>query len=174
MSTVALAKLIRDKAVLFGDFTLRSGKKSKYYIDKYLFETDPQILQLIAENITQLLPKGTTMLAGVELGAVPLATAVSLKADLPFIIVRKEVKDYGTAKIYEGKVNPDDQVVMIEDVITTGGAALKAAVNLRNAGIKITKIIGVIDREEGGVANLQAAGFAVEAMFNKSALGLNS
>jgi len=168
-----LAELIKDKAILYGDFTLRSGKKSKYYIDKYLFETDPSTLDLIAECVAERIPAGTTLLAGVELGAVPLVTAVSLKTKIPFIIVRKEIKDYGTSKVYEGSVKETDKVVMIEDVVTTGGAAIKAAKNLQKENIEITNIIAIIDREDGGVKNIEAEGFKIEILLNKSDLGLN-
>jgi len=169
-----LAALIKDKAILFGNFTLRSGKKSKYYIDKYLFETDPTTLDIIAECVAERLPAGTTVLAGVELGAVPLATAVSLKTGIPFIIVKKEVKDYGTSKVYEGSsVKEDDKVVMVEDVVTTGGAAIKAAKNLQKENIRITNIIAIIDREDGGVENIKAEGFEIETVLNKTDLGLN-
>lgn len=167
-----LAKLVKESAVLFGDFTLRSGKKSTYYIDKYLFETDPRILEAIAEAVVKLLPPDTRLLAGVELGAVPLVTAVAIKSSLPFIIVRKDVKDYGTSKIFEGKANEGDHLIMIEDIITTGGAAIQAAKNLRAAGIIVDRIIGIVDREEGGVENILKEGFQVEALLNKSSLDL--
>jgi len=172
--TENLAKLVKDSAVLFGDFTLRSGKKSTYYIDKYLFETNPQILEAIAAAIAEKLPAATKLLAGVELGAVPLVTATAIKADLPFIIVRKGVKDYGTEKIFEGKAVEGDHLIMIEDIITTGGAALQAARNLKQAGIVVDKIIGVVDREEGGVENIEQEGFVIETLLNKTTLGLNN
>jgi len=167
-----VADLVRECSVLFGEFTLRSGKKSSYYIDKYLFETNPEILESIADLIVKMLPEDTKLLAGVELGAVPLVTAVSLKSKLPFIIVRKDVKDYGTSKIFEGKAVEGDHLVMVEDIITTGGAAIKAGNNLREAGIHVDKIIGVVDREEGGVANIEKEGFVIETLLNKSNLGL--
>src|SRR3990172_5190578 len=116
-----------DVSYLEGDFVLRSGKRSKYYFDKYLFETRPEVLGPVAEEIAKRLPEGTRKLAGPELGAVPLSAAVALKTGLPYVIVRKGAKGYGTSKAGEGQLASGESGVMIEDVLTTGGAALEAA-----------------------------------------------
>jgi orotate phosphoribosyltransferase len=174
MTKEELGKLIKEAALLTGDFTLRSGRKSKYYFDKYLFETRPDILAPLAKEIAKLLPPLDTFqrIAGPELGAVALATALSLEIKKPFIIVRKEEKGYGTDKIVEGEVKKGENIVMVEDILTTAGAAISAADRLKHSGINIIKIIGVLDREEGARENIEKAGYKMEAVFTKSMMGV--
>lgn len=159
-------------AYLEGDFLLSSGQRSKYYLDKYRFSTDPALLKPIAEGLAGLLPPGLTMLAGVELGAVPLVAALSLETGLPFVIVRKGAKEYGTAKLIEGFLRPDARLALVEDVLTTAGQAIRAAQMLTELGARVERIIYVVDREQGADANIRAAGFEPAALFTKSSLGI--
>jgi orotate phosphoribosyltransferase len=175
MSTTneALGRDLVAAAVLRGDFLLRSGARSSYYIDKYLFTTQPDLLRRIAAELASRLPSGVSRLAGPVLGAVPLVTAVSLETGLPMVIVRTEKpKEYGTSKQIEGTLAPGERVVLIEDVVTTGGAALSAVDILREAGAEIMQALAVIDREEGGVEAFAGANVPYQALFKRSDLGL--
>src|SRR2546421_12660047 len=135
-----LDELARDMvaaAWLEGDFVLGSGRRSRYYFDKYLFETQPAILRRVGRELAALVPAGTCRLAAPELGAVLLGGAVSLELDLPLVLVRKEAKGYGTSRALEGVLEAGDRVTLIEDVLTTGGEAIKAAARLREAGAEL-------------------------------------
>ena len=138
MTRDELARALSDAAYLEGDFVLRSGRRSKYYLDKYRFETRPDLLaplgRAIADAVREHEPDAVR-LAGPELGAVALAAAASLESGLPFLIVRKEAKDYGTSNRLEGVFEPGERVCLVEDVVTTGGAALEAVQALREAGL---------------------------------------
>lgn len=159
--------------MLRGDFLLRSGARSSYYIDKYLFTTRPDLLRRIAAELAGRLPQGVQRVAGPVLGAVPLVTALSLVSELPMLIVRTEsAKEYGTAKQIEGVLQAGERVVLVEDVVTTGGAALAAVQVLRAAGAEVLSALAVVDREEGGGAAFAAAGVPYQALFTKSSLGL--
>ena len=127
MDRKALAAAIKDAAYLEGDFVLRSGKRSKYYIDKYRFETQPRILADLGRCFADHVGERTTLIAGAELGGVALAAASSMACDRPFIIVRNARKDYGTGNLFEGVLSQGDRVLIIEDVATTGGQVLEAA-----------------------------------------------
>ena len=171
----ALSEVGRDlvaAAYLEGDFVLSSGRRSRYYFDKYLFETKPAILSRLAELLAGSVPAGTDRLAGPELGAVALAAAVSLRTGLPFVIVKKQSKDYATRKTIEGELHPGDRVVVVEDILTTGAAAVRAADALREAGAEVLKILAVVDREEGAAESMAAAGYAFEPLFRRSELGV--
>lgn len=172
MKKADLGRQIIEAAYLEGDFILSSGRRSKYYLDKYLFSTRPELLGGIARLAAELLPAETMRLAGAELGAVPLAAAMSLHTKLPFVIVKKQVKDYGTARPIEGVLEPGDKVTLVEDIITTAGQCLKAAQSITNAGAEVIKIIGIIDRQEGGAENIRDAGYAYEPLFTKQELGI--
>ncbi len=174
-----LAKAIADVALLRGTFTLRSGKTSSFYLDKYLFSTRPELLRrlspLFAAKLRELEAAGgfrAARLAGAELGGIPLVTAASLETGLPSIFVRNAKKDYGTAKQLEGVLNPGDVVVLVEDVATTGGQALEAIEVLRKAGARVPAMIATIDRLEGARQNIEAAGVAFDALFTKRDLGI--
>lgn len=167
-----LARAIKQAAYLEGDFTLSSGKKSTYYLDKYLFSTDPKLLREIARALARLLPQQFDRLAGVELGAVPLVAALALETGKPYVIVRKNVKDYGTGKLFEGRLEKGEKVVLVEDVLTTASQAIQASVRLREFGVDVVKVIYVIDRLEGAAQNLANAGLAAESVITKSDLGL--
>ncbi|MEE8169167.1 MAG: orotate phosphoribosyltransferase [Phycisphaerae bacterium] len=165
MTRDELARRIRDRALLRGDFTLRSGRKSDTYIDKYLFETQPDILAALGRMLADFVTERTTRIAGAELGGVAPAAAVSLACGRPFVIVRNKKKDYGTARPIEGRLNPGDVVLLVEDVATTGGQILEAAAVLTEAGATIERIIAIVDRQEGARANIEAAGYPFEALF---------
>jgi orotate phosphoribosyltransferase len=165
-----LAKGLVQAAYLEGDFLLASGRRSRYYFDKYRFETRPELLRPVAELIAERVPSGTARLAGPELGAVALAAAASLVAGIPFLIVRSGQKAYGTSKQIEGVFEPGDAVVVIEDVMTSGGSAIQAAKVLAEAGCRVQKIIGVIDREEGARDAVTAAGYELDALFTRTEL----
>jgi orotate phosphoribosyltransferase len=149
-----LAKAIADLALLRGTFTLRSGRTSSYYLDKYLFSTRPEILGPLAEMFAERLGaiskrtgKPITRLAGAELGGIPLVTAASLRTGLPCLFVRNAKKDYGTAKQLEGKLEKGDRVVLLEDVATTAGQALEAVKVLQDLGAQVAGVIATIDRQ---------------------------
>lgn len=162
----------RVKAVSYvrGDFTLKSGRKSHYIIDKYAFETDPAILREIAARMAAMLPAGTTRLAGVELGGVPLATAVSLASGIPFCIVKNAQKGYGTNKLIEGKVEKGDRVALIEDVATTAGTAVASTGKLREAGAASVHVLVVVDRQEGAAEAFAEAGIPYAALMTRDDL----
>ena len=157
MTREELARRLREAAYLEGDFVLRSGRRSKYYLDKYRFETRPDLLgplgDALAAAIAEHEPEASRI-AGPELGAVALAAAASLRSGLPFLIVRKAAKDYGTAKRLEGVHEDGECVCLVEDVVTSGGAAIEAVEALREAGLRVSTAICVVDREEGGVDEL--------------------
>ena len=167
-----LGKNLVRAAYLEGDFLLSSGQRSRYYMDKYRFSTDPKLLKPIALGLAGLLPADLNCLAGVELGAVPLVTAVSLETGLPFVIVRKGAKDYGTAKLIEGVLPDQAKIGLIEDVLTTAAQAIRAAQLLTELGASVERIVYVVDREQGADANIRAAGFLPAALFTKTALGI--
>jgi orotate phosphoribosyltransferase len=177
----ALAKAIADACVLRGTFTLRSGRTSNFYIDKYLFSTKPAVLKplgdLFAARIAEIgraAPGGggVTRLAGAELGGIPLVTVASIATGLPSIFIRNAKKDYGTAKRTEGALEKGDNVVFVEDVATTGGQALEAVSELRGLGANVLAVIATIDRQEGARQNIEKAGLRFEALFTKADLGI--
>jgi len=168
-----LAQAIKEACYLEGDFVLSSGKRSKYYLDKWRFETDPRLLREIAKALTGLLPSpAPDRLAGVELGGVPLAAALALETNIPYLIVRRAAKEYGTAKEVEGVMAAGERVALVEDVLTTASQAISAAQRLTRLGLEVARIIYVIDREEGAEENIRAAGFEPAALFRRSDLGI--
>jgi orotate phosphoribosyltransferase len=165
-----LADLLRERAYLEGDFVLRSGRRSRFYLDKYRFETHPALLRELGERIaTRAVATGEGMpdlLAGPELGAVALAASASLASGLPFLIVRKEAKAYGTERRLEGVFEPGERVCLVEDVVTTGGAALEAVEALRAGGLVCASAVCVVDREEGGTEALARHGVHLSPLFH--------
>lgn len=157
---------LSEAAFLRGTFVLSSGRTSEYYIDKYLFETRPDVLRDVARLLARSLPPETTRLAGPALGGIPLATAVALETGLPFVIVRPEAKDHGTGRTIEGSLSPGDRVVVLEDVVTTGGQAVRAARAIAAAGGQVILILAVVDRNEGGREGVEGAGYRFEALFD--------
>lgn len=154
-----LASRVRDAALLEGDFVLSSGERSSFYVDKYLFSTEPGLLGDIASALSGMLPPGVGRLAGVELGAVPLVVALALSTGLPYVIVRKSVKDYGTGRGIEGAFEEGEKVALIEDVVTTGAQSVAAARRLVEAGLEVGKILAVLDRRERPAENLEEFSF---------------
>jgi orotate phosphoribosyltransferase len=171
METAELARRIKDAAYLEGDFVLRSGKRSKYYLDKYLFETQPEILAELG-RLFAARAADADVIAGAELGGVPLAAAAAMAAGKPFVIVRSSRKDYGTSKQIEGRLEGGARVLLVEDVATTGGQVLEAAKVLTDAGATVTKIVCTIDRMEGARENVESAGYTFEALLTREDLGL--
>jgi dihydroorotate dehydrogenase (NAD+) catalytic subunit len=167
-----LATAVADAAVLRGTFKLRSGGTSDYYIDKYQFGTRPALLRQVAEALAAELPEGTEYVAGTALGAVPLAVAVSLARGLPSVLVRPEGRDHGPVRAVEGSLPAGARVALLEDVVTTGSAALAAVEALRDAGAKVIGVIAVVDREEGGSAAFEAAGVPYRALLRSRDLGI--
>ena len=165
-----LAQDIVAAAWLEGDFVLSSGRRSRYYLDKYLFETRPGILRRVGLQLGQLVPAGTTRLAAPELGAVLLGAAVSLELDLPLVLVRKEAKQHGTRRAIEGVLEAGDRVTVIEDVLTTGGEAIRAIEKVRAAGGVVVGLVAVLDREEGAAEQLHRLGVPFTPLFRKSDL----
>ena len=170
MERQQLATRIRETAYLEGDFTLRSGRKSKYYLDKYLFETQPDILEALAVLFAEHVQRSTTLIAGAELGGVALAAATSMAVKRPFVIIRNAKKDYGTGKSYEGLLTDADSVLLVEDIATTGGQVLEAARVIDDAGCVVEKIVSVIDRQEGARQNIESAGYVFDSLFTTSDL----
>jgi orotate phosphoribosyltransferase len=149
------------QAIQYGDFTLASGKRSKYYIDIKRASTDPAILAAIAEDMeAEMKRKGVEVdsIAGVVLGSVPLAVALSLRTKIPYVMVRKEKKDHGTGKLIEGVLAAGMRVLVVEDVVTSAGSSAEAVKILRDAGAKVDHVIAVIDRQEGGAERLAGIG----------------
>lgn len=165
-----LAKRIYDTAHITGEFTLRSGAKSNEYFDKYLFEANPELLKDIATAMVKLVPPGIDALAGLEMGGIPIATMLSQLTGLPVLYVRKKAKDYGTCKIAEGGQVQGRKLLVVEDVVTSGGAILDAAKALRAEGAQLAHVVCVIDRESGGPANLANADLILSPLFTMSEL----
>ena len=172
MTRTELAKRIADVSLLRGEFTLRSGRKSNYYLDKYRFETQPDVLSELGKLFATHLKPGVSRIAGAELGAVSLAAATSMASGLPFVIVRNQKKDYGTSKLVEGILEKGERVMIVEDVLTTGGQVLEAAKSLQDAGATIDRIVAVIDRMEGARENIEKAGYTFDALFTTVDLGV--
>jgi len=173
MTDPELAQALRAAAYLEGDFTLRSGKKSKYYLDKYLFETQPTLLRELGKRFAEYVHEGIDRIAGAELGGIALAAATSLETGKPFVIVRNAKKvGYGTDKLIEGKLEQGDRVLLVEDIATSGGQAIEAMKVLTDAGATVDRLVVVVDREEGGRANVEEAGYTFESLFTSDALGI--
>jgi orotate phosphoribosyltransferase len=168
-----LGARLREHALLEGDFLLRSGKRSSYYLDKYRFETLPELLgplgQRLAEAVAEHEPDAVR-LAGPALGAVALAASASLASGLPFVIVRDTAKEYGTANRLEGPFEAGDLVCLIEDVVTSGGALAEAIAALREAGLVVRNAVCVVDREEGGADALARLGVRLRSLYRAGEL----
>ncbi|MEF8774946.1 MAG: orotate phosphoribosyltransferase [Haloarculaceae archaeon] len=169
METQALIDALRDAdAVRFGEFELAHGGTSSYYVDKYVFETNPACLSVVAEAFAKRVDDET--LAGVALGAVPLVAVTSVETGLPYVIVRKATKEYGTGNRIEGSLPADGEVVVLEDVATTGTSAAEAVAALREAGATVNRVLVVVDREEGARERLAEEDVAIEALLSADEL----
>jgi orotate phosphoribosyltransferase len=168
-----LGRLLVERALLEGEFVLRSGKRSSWYLDKYRFETEPEILGALgarlADAVTEHEPESVRLACPV-VGAVALTASASLTSGLPFIIVRGETKEYGTAKRIEGLFEPGELVCVLEDVVTTGGALAEAVSALREEGLVVRNAVCVVDREEGGSDALARLGVRLRALFRAEEL----
>ena len=172
MTREELIVRIKETAYLEGDFVLRSGKRSKYYLDKYLFETCPDILKGLGEAFTEYVTDDVTLIAGAELGGVALAAATAIACDKNWIIIRNSKKGYGTGKMIEGVLKADDVVLLVEDIATTGGQVIEAAKIITEAGAAVKKIVCVIDRKQGAEENIAAAGYEFDSILTKYDLGI--
>lgn len=155
---------------LTGEFTLRSGQVASEYFDKYLFEAQPALLARVADRMVDLVPDGTELLGGLELGGVPIATVLSARTGLPSLFVRKQAKDYGTCKLAEGPEVSGRRVTLVEDVITTGGAVRDATRALRDLGAVVEVVVCAIDRSPEGTNPLDDVGLEVRAVLTKTEL----
>jgi orotate phosphoribosyltransferase len=168
-----LAARVREAAVLEGDFLLRSGRRSRFYVDKYRFGTRPDLLAEIGEALALQIAASephATRIAAPEVGAIALAAAASLRSGLPFVIVRKAPKEYGTTKRLEGAFEEGERLVVVEDVVTSGGAAIDSVRALRDAGLVCETVVCVVDREEGGAEAMAAEGVTLHRLLDRAAL----
>lgn len=175
MTLPELAARLAERALLRGDFVLRSGRRSSVYLDKYRFETDPALLAPLAEALGALADEhdpAAVRLAGPALGAVPLVTALALRRGTPFLIVRGAAKDYGTTRRIEGSYDAGERVLLVEDVVTSGGAALEAVEALRGAGLVVERALCVLDRDEGGAQALLDQGVSLRALLRPADIGM--
>ena len=176
MATDDIVTALRDAdAVRYGEFELSYGGTSDYYVDKYVFETDPRCLALIAEAFAERIDRtegqaGAPKLAGVALGAVPLVAVTSVETGYPYVIARKRQKEYGTANLIEGDLEEGEDVVVLEDIATTGQSAVDAAEALREAGAVVERVVVVVDREEGAREHLAEHGLELDALVTASDL----
>jgi orotate phosphoribosyltransferase len=168
MDRLQLARRLRSECSLTGHFVLRSGAVSDFYFDKYLFESVPELLRAVADQAAPLIPEGTEILGGLELGGVPISTALSLLTGLPQVLVRKEAKAYGTAKLAEGPEIAGRRLTIIEDVITTGGQVVLSADELRARGATVDMVVCIVDRRPPGGQGpdkLAEAGLSMRPLF---------
>jgi orotate phosphoribosyltransferase len=166
----ALARDIDARCRLTGEFTLRSGQVASEYFDKYLFETDHDLLARVAAAMVPLLPDGTDLLGGLEMGGIPIVTVLSSQSRLPALFVRKQAKTYGTCKLAEGPEVAGRRVTLVEDVITTGGAVRDATLALREAGAVVETVVCAIDRSPGDDNPLADVGLEIRAVLTKADL----
>ena len=170
MERSTLAREIYQISNIEGNFTLRSQQQATEYFDKYLFEAQPKLLNEIARYLIEFIPENIDLLAGLEMGGIPIATALSLKTGIPQVFVRKEAKTYGTCKLAEGENIQGKSLLIVEDVVTSGGAIIDAVGRLRKLEAKVERAICVIDRDNSGKDNLQNIGIELISLFTKSYL----
>ena len=164
MTLEHIAAEINRVSRLTGEFKLRSGDVSNTYFDKYLFESDPKLLRQIAAQMVDLVPDGTEILAGLEMGGIPVVTALSAQMALPASFVRKEAKAYGTSKHAEGPALTGRKICIVEDVVSSGGAILDAVAKLRADSVEVYAAVCVIDRETGAAENLLNEGIELRPL----------
>jgi len=167
MSREDLARDIHRVAHLTGTFTLRSGRTATEYFDKYRFEADPRLLQRVAEALVELVPPETEVLAGLEMGGIPIATALSRETGLPAAFVRKKAKEYGTMRLAEGAEVEGRRVLVVEDVVTSGGQVVISSGDLREHGAIVDTVVCVIDRQGGGAEALAEAGLTLRPLLTR-------
>lgn len=169
-SKIKLKEKIIKASKVTGEFKLRSGQISNVYFDKYKFESDPVLLKEICFELNELIAKDAEILAGLEMGGIPIATVLSQLSNIPTAFIRKTAKEYGTCKYAEGIDLNGKKVVIIEDIVSSGSAIIEAAKKMQNDGIKITEAYCVIDRESGGKENLSKMGIKLSSLFKMSEL----
>jgi orotate phosphoribosyltransferase len=167
---LSLALRIKEAAEIQGEFTLRSGVTSNVYFDKYRFEADPTLLSDLTQEMVSLVPEGTQVLCGLEMGGIPIVTMLSHHTGLPAAFIRKTAKEYGTCRYAEGAAIEGKQIVLIEDVVSSGGAIIDAATMLRVDGIEVDTALCVIDRETGGFEKLRDVGISLISLLTASAI----
>jgi len=165
-----LAAAVFSRCYLVGEFTLRSGRSASRYFDKYQFESDPELLKVVAEEMATLVPAEAELLAGLEMGGIPVVTALSAVTGIPAVFVRKVAKTHGTARLAEGPVVKGKRLLIVEDVVTSGGQIRLSASDLRDLGATVLGAICVVDREEGGFESLAEDGIVLKSLFRASAL----
>jgi len=170
-SRADLIQEMKDIALLHGDFTLRSGLKSKWYFDKYRFEGSPGIMRSVAHHMSRLIPEGTNRLAGIELGGIPMCTALSLETELNCVFVRKQAKEYGTTAMVEGVYESSDNILMIEDVVTTGGQAIIMIKQLKEQGLNIIGTLAVLNRDQGATEAFSDENIPFWSLFSRKDFG---
>ncbi len=163
----ALAKDVHAACFIRGDFILRSGLRTDEYFDKYQLTADPSLLLRVTETMTHLVPAETELLAGLELGAIPIVTMISQHTGLPAVFVRKKAKAYGTAKLVEGPAVEGRNLLIVEDVVTSGGQIAASASDLRALGASVSKALCIIDREEGGAEALERIAIRLVPLFGR-------
>ncbi|WP_106127659.1 orotate phosphoribosyltransferase [Pseudosporangium ferrugineum] len=170
MTSSDLARQVRDVSRLTGEFVLRSGRTATEYFDKYQFESDPVLLDRLAEQMAVLIPEGTEVLAGLEMGGIAVVTALGRHAGLPCAFVRKQAKAYGTARLAEGAEVAGRRVLIVEDVVTSGGQVVLSTKDLRKLGAHVDHALCVLDRQEGGAESLAAEGIKLRALLTRADL----
>ncbi len=171
MDRAELGRRIYEVAHLTGEFTLRSGVTTDHYFDKYRFEADPVLLDAIAEAMVPLVPAGTEVLAGLEMGGIPVVTALGRHTGLPCAFVRKEAKTYGTCRLAEGAEIAGRRVLVVEDVVTSGGQIVLSTKELRALGADVREALCVIDREQGGAEALKESDLGLISLLKAADLG---
>lgn len=166
-----LIEKMKEIALLHGDFTLRSGKKSKWYFDKYRFEGIPDIMRNVAHHMARLIPPGIDRLAGIELGGIPMCTALSLETDIPCMFIRKKAKEHGTAAQVEGVFDKTDNILVVEDVVTTGGQAIIMINQLREEGLNINGVLAVLNRNQGSNEAFETENIPFWSLFSREDFG---
>ena len=167
MQKVSLAKDIYDACYLTGDFVLRSGRKTTEYFDKYQLSTKSSLLYEITKGMSVLIPDGIEVIAGLEMGAIPVVTMLAHHTGIPAAFVRKQAKTYGTARLAEGASILGKNVLVIEDVVTSGGQVVISTGDMRALGAKIAHALVIIDRQDGGSEALKEIGVNLISLFNK-------
>ncbi|WP_203921583.1 orotate phosphoribosyltransferase [Rugosimonospora africana] len=170
MEDIDLARRVRDVSRLSGRFVLRSGRVSEEYFDKYQFEADPVLLDALAQRMAALVPDRVEVLAGLEMGGIAVVTALGRRTGLPCAFVRKAAKSYGTARLAEGAEIAGRRVLVVEDVVTSGGQVVASSRQLRDLGARIEDAVCVIDRREGGSEALSAEGIRLRALLTREDL----
>ena len=173
MDKYELAQEIYNVSHMEGTFRLRSGQISDQYFDKYLFESDPELLSEIASHLAKLVPADTAVLAGLEMGGIPIATVLSMKKKLPVVFVRKKAKEYGTCKLAEGVDVRNKKVCIIEDVVTTGGQIILSTNDLKQLGAQVEYVLCVIQRDKKSRDNLRKEGLELVSLFTMEDLEIS-